>query len=71
MSNYQIAHSAMQDAMSQFNPQRPKVSTRRARKQFGRLSDEGHSAKEYELNYGTEAEAVSLENLNKALGRGL
>ena len=54
----------------QFNPQRPKVSVRRLRKQFGRFSIEGHTAKEFELNYGTEAEAASLENLNRTLRRG-
>jgi hypothetical protein len=46
-----------------FNPKGPKVSTRRMRKVFGRFSREGHDAKSYELNYKTNAHAVSLANV--------
>jgi hypothetical protein len=46
--------------MITFNPDQPKVSTRRVRKLFGRDSIEGKKAKEYELNRGKQAEAGSL-----------
>lgn len=52
--------------MNQFDPDKPKVSTRRLRKQHGRFSIDGHTAKEYELNRGTQAELISLENINRS-----
>ncbi len=57
--------------MNQFNPDKPKVSTRHIRKQFGRFSIEGHAAKEHEFNRGTQAEKLSLENAYRAIGGGL
>ena len=53
-----------------FNPNGPKVSVRRLRKLFGRFSIEGLRAKERELNLGCEAEALSLENAKRSVGRG-
>lgn len=57
-------------SIQQFNPDKPKVSTRRMRKQYGRDSVEGKRAKEHELNRGKQAEALSLENIDKDLRRG-
>ena len=48
---------------AQFNPKGPKVSTRRARKSFGRDTMQAAAAREYELNYRTEAHDVSLAQL--------
>lgn len=49
--------------LAKFDPKKPKVSTRRMRKVFGRFSREGHAAKEYELNRGKQAEAGSLSQV--------
>jgi hypothetical protein len=53
-----------------FNPNGPKVSTRRARRAFGRFSREGHAAKEYELNRGKQAEAGSLAQVEAIYAGG-
>ncbi len=53
-----------------FNPNGPKVSTRRIRKVFGRFSCEGHAAKEYELNRGKQAEAGSLAQVEALYAGG-
>lgn len=52
-------------AQNNFNPKRPKVSLRHFTDKTMRLA-----IQEYILNRGTQAEAVSLENVYAALRRG-
>jgi len=52
--------------MDKTTQKRPKVLLRRVTDPTARLA-----IKEYILNRKTEAEQVSLENLNRVLGRGI